>query len=90
LIVYDLLDSGAGEARMSGSPGATGTPTGETKVQVRISGTRLTFLGELPDGVLVVTTIYPELDDVGRHVAVMSRHEQASFTYAGQFLGTCQ
>lgn len=91
LIVYDLLDAGASEARMTGSQGATGTLTGETKVELRISGTRLTFLGELPDGVLVATTIYPDLDNIDRHVAVMSRHEQGGrFTYAAQFLGTCQ
>jgi hypothetical protein len=90
LIVYDLLDAGAGEARMTGSQGATGTLTGETKVELRISGLRVIFLGELPNGTLVVTTIFPELDDLGRHVAVMSRHEHGPFTYAAQFLGTCQ
>ncbi len=90
MIIYDLLDAGAGKARMSGGPAATGTVTDEARVQLVTSGTRLVLLGELPNGAFVVTTVYDELDNVGRHVAVMSRHEHGSFTYAAQFLGTCQ
>ena len=36
-----------------------------------------------------MVTIYDELDNVGRHIAVMSQHE-GTFSYASQLLGTCE
>jgi hypothetical protein len=89
LILYDFIDAGASGARMTGNPGATGSPTGEAKVEVRTEGTRVVLSGFLENGAFVVVTIFDELDNVGRHIAVMSRHER-SFSYASQFLGTCE
>jgi hypothetical protein len=37
----------------------------------------------------VAVTIFDEIDNVGRHIAVMSRHE-GFFEYSSQFLGTCE
>lgn len=92
LMVYDLLEPGAGKARLSGTVGATGSPTGETRVQLVLYDARIHFLSLQQAGAYVVTTIYDELDDMGRHVAVMSRHENnayGAFNYAAQFLGAC-
>ena len=89
LILFDLTNASAGTARMTGTPGATGSPTGEADVQVTTEGTRVFLSGFLKSRDFVVVTIYDELDNVGRHIAVMSRHE-SRFTYASQFLGTCE
>ena len=89
LMVYDLLEPGAGRARLIGTVGGTGSPNGETKVQLMLYGTRIYFLGLQPNGTYALTTIYDELDDMGRHVAVMSRHENGIFTYGTQWLGVC-
>jgi hypothetical protein len=89
LILYDFTDAGAGTARMTGSVGATGSPNGETEVQVMTEGTRVFLSGFLQNRAYVVVTIFDELDNVGRHIAVMSRHEDR-LTYASQFLGTCE
>jgi hypothetical protein len=89
LIVFDLTDASTGTALMKGNPGATGSPSGEAKVQVTTEGTRVFLSGFLENRAYVMFTIYDELDNVGRHIAVMSRHER-SFSYASQFLGTCE
>jgi hypothetical protein len=89
LILYDLTDASAGKARMTGSPGVTGSPTGEAEVQVTTEGTRVFLSGFLMNRDYVMVTIYDDLDNLGRHIAVMSRHE-SRFTYASQFLGTCE
>jgi hypothetical protein len=73
----------------TGTPGVTGSPRGEAKVQVATEGTRVFLSGFLENGGFVVVTIFDELDNVGRHIAVMSRHESV-FSYASQFLGTCE
>jgi len=90
LIVYQLLDAGATRVMMTGSVGATGSASGEAKIDLLAADTQIILSGVLPNGGFVVTTIYPELDNLGRHVAVMSRHADQPFTYAAQFLGTCQ
>lgn len=89
LIVYDNIDLLAGTARMIGSVGATGSPDGEAKVQFTTEGTRVYLTGFLQDRTYIVVAIYDELDNVGRHISVMSRHD-GHFSYASQFLGTCQ
>jgi hypothetical protein len=43
----------------------------------------------LPNRAFVAVTIFDELDNVGRHIAVMSRHE-GFFEFGSQFLGTCE
>jgi hypothetical protein len=89
LMVYDLLGPSAGKARLTGTAGAVGSPTGEAEVQIMTVGSRIHFMGFLPNGTYMVTTIYDELDDMDRHVAVMSRHENAVFNYGTQQLGVC-
>jgi hypothetical protein len=89
LMVYDLLEPSVGKARLTGTVGGAGSPTGEAKVQLIAIGSRIHFMGYLPNGTYLLTTIYDELDTMDRHVAVMSRHENAVFDYASQFLGVC-
>ena len=66
-----------------------GSPNGEAEVQVTTEGTRVFLSGVLANRAYVMVTIFDELDNVGRHIAVMSRHESV-FSYALQFLGTCE
>jgi hypothetical protein len=89
LMVYDLLGASAGKARLTGTAGAVGSPTGAAEVQITTVGSRIHFMGFLPNGTYMVTTIYDELDLMDRHVAVMSRHENAVFNYGTQQLGVC-
>jgi hypothetical protein len=89
LMVYDLLGTSAGKARLTGTAGAVGSPTGAAEVQNMTVGSRIHFMGFLPNGTYMVTTIYDELDVMDRHVAVMSRHENAVFNYGTQQLGVC-
>jgi hypothetical protein len=89
LMVYDVLGASAGKARLTGTPGAVGSPRGEAEVQIMTVGSRVHFMGFLPNGTYMVTTIYDELDVMDRHVAVMSRHENAVFNYGTQQLGVC-
>ncbi len=88
-LIYVLTDAAAGTAVLTGTPGVTGSPDGETKVQVTTEGTRVFLSGFQQDRAFVVVTIFDEIDNVGRHIAVMSRHD-ASFSFASQFLGTCE
>ena len=89
LLIYDLIDSAAGTARLVGNVGVTGSPTGEARMQVTTEGSRVFLSGFLENRAFVMVTIYDELDNVGRHIAVMSRHE-GFFEYGSQFLGTCE
>ena len=57
LIVYDLLEPGAGRVRMLGTVGATGSATGEAIVQLSTSDSRVVLSGFLPNGVFMATTI---------------------------------
>jgi hypothetical protein len=88
-MVYDLLEPSAGKARLTGTVGAAGSPTGEAKVQLMTIGSRIYFMGLQQNGTYMLTTIYDELDNMDRHVAVMSRHENGFFTYGTQWLGVC-
>jgi hypothetical protein len=88
-LIYDFYRTSPGTARLTGLPSVTGSPDGEAVVQVTTEGTRVFLSGFLENRAYVVVTIFDELDNVGRHIAVMSRHER-SFSYASQFLGTCQ
>lgn len=88
LMVYDLLEPAGGKARLTGTVGAVGSPTGEATVQFTVAGSRIYFMGFLPNGMYILTTVYEELDDMDRHVAVMSRHG-GLFDYGTQLLGVC-
>jgi hypothetical protein len=89
LLLYDLIDAGAGTARLLGNVGVTGSPSGEAKMQLTTEGSRVFLSGFLQNSAFVMVTIYDQLDNVGRHIAVMSRHE-GFFEFASQFLGTCE
>ena len=89
LMVYDVLEPSSGKARLTGTAGAVGSPSGETNVRLMTIGSRIQFMGLLPNGTCMLTTVYDELDSMDRHVAVMSRHENALFNYGAQFLGVC-
>ncbi len=89
LMVYDVLEPSSGKARLTGTAGAVGSPTGEVNVQLLTIGSRIHFMGLLPNGTYMLTTVYGELDNMDRHVAVMSRHENTFFNYGAQFLGVC-
>ncbi|MEE8093602.1 MAG: hypothetical protein V3T47_05135 [Gammaproteobacteria bacterium] len=93
-IVYDSVNIDSGTARMTGSVGATGSRTGEVDVRITATGTGLHFSGFMPDGTLVVTTIFGAMDGLGRYIAVMSRHGGRfpipPFPYiSSQFYGAC-
>lgn len=89
-MTYDSLDPSGGKARLTGTPGAVGSRTGEADVQLMVIGTRIQFMGLLPNGTYMLTTVYDELDNMDRHVAVMSRHEpKGFFNYGTQQLGVC-
>ena len=76
LIVYDNIDAFAGTARMTGSVGATGSQIGEAKVRFSTEGSRIYLTGLLENRTYVVVAIFDELDNVGRHIAVL--HIEAS------------
>ena len=88
-MVYDSIEPAAGRARLTGTVGSTGSPSGETKVQLMLYDTRIYFQGLQGNGTYMITTIYDELDDMGRHVAVMSRQENGFLAYGTQWLGVC-
>jgi hypothetical protein len=89
LMVYNLFEPSGGKARLTGTAGAVGSPAGEATVQFMAAGSRIHIMGLLPNGTYMLTTIYDELDDMGRHVAVMSRHGDGLFDYGTQLLGVC-
>lgn len=88
-ITFDSFNAAEGSARMTGSVGATGSQSGELKVNLIAEETKLHFVGILSNGNLVSTTVFTNLDEQHRHIAVMSRHE-GRFNYGDQFLGTCE
>ena len=93
-ITYDSIDFDAGTAQMIGSAGPTGSAEGHADARVILRGPRLNFLVPLSTGGIVFTTVFGEVRDNGRYVAVMSRHEglrsQGTGTYSAQFLGFCR
>jgi hypothetical protein len=89
LLIYDLVDAAAGAVRLTGTAGATGSQRGEAKVQVTTEGSRVLLSGFLENRAFLAVTIFDELDNFGRHIAVMSRHE-GFFEFGSQFLGTCE
>jgi hypothetical protein len=89
LLIYDLVDAAAGAVRLTGTAGATGSQRGEAKMQVTTEGSRVLLSGFLENRAFLAVTIFDELDNFGRHIAVMSRHE-GFFELGSQFLGTCE
>ena len=88
-IVYQAIDIGDGTAQMAGTPGATGSSTGEIDVRVAANNAGLHFVGFTPAGSLVVTSVYASVDQSGRYMAVMSSHGQAAGHESIQVYGAC-
>ena len=78
-VTFEVVDLSAGTARMLGGDGATGSQDGVIDVAVATSGTGLHFSAFTPTRVLVVSTVFSNLDGAGRYRAVMSRHGTPSF-----------
>jgi hypothetical protein len=89
LVVYDSMDFSESSARMTGSEGATGSNTGETKMRVAVTDNGLHFTSFNPRGDLVSTTVFPVTDKQGRYIAVMSTHSREFNHYSSQFYGLC-
>lgn len=89
LIVYDSMDFAASSARMTGSEGSTGSPTGEAKLRVAVTDNGLHFTAFNPRGDLVSTTVFPTTDKQGRYIAVMSTHSKEFGHHSSQFYGLC-
>lgn len=88
-IVYEAIDAERGTAQMIGSAGATGSLRGHADVQVAATSNRVEFLSNLENGHFVLTTVFGQLNEQGRYIAVMSRHEGGGH-YGSQFLGSCE
>ncbi len=90
-VTFEVVDLGAGTARMLGGVGATGSQEGVIDVMVAASGTGLHFSAFTPTRVLVVSTVFANLDGSGRYRAVMSRHGTPTFyeNISEQNYGSC-
>ena len=90
-ITYEVVDLDAGTARMLGSDGATGSQDGVIDVMVTATSTGLHFSAFTPTRVLVVTTVFANMDASGRYRAVMSRHGTPTFyeNISEQNYGSC-
>ena len=90
-ITFEVVDLSAGTARMLGGVGATGSQDGVIDVMVAASGTGIHFSAFTPTRVLVVATVFANLDGTGRYRAVMSRHGTPTFyeNISEQNYGSC-
>jgi hypothetical protein len=90
-VTFEVVDLNAGTARMLGGVGATGSQDGVIDVMVAASGTGLHFSAFTPTRVLVVATVFANLDGTGRYRAVMSRHGTPTFyeNISEQNYGSC-
>ena len=90
-VTFEVVDLSAGTARMLGGVGATGSQDGVIDVMVAASGTGLHFSAFTPTRVLVVATVFANLDGTGRYRAVMSRHGTPTFyeNISEQNYGSC-
>ena len=90
-VTLEVVDLSAGTARMLGGVGATGSQDGVIDVMVAASGTGLHFSAFTPTRVLVVATVFANLDRSGTYRAVMSRHGTPTFyeNISEQNYGSC-
>ena len=90
-VTFEVVDLSAGTARMLGGVGATGSQEGVIDVMVAATGTGLHFSAFTPTRVLVVSTVFANLDRSGRYRAVMSRHGTPTFydNISEQNYGSC-
>jgi hypothetical protein len=90
-ITFQVVDLNAGTARILGGVGATGSQEGTIDAMVAATGTGLHFSTFTPTRVLVVSTVFANLDRSGRYRAVMSRHGSPTFydNISEQNYGSC-
>jgi hypothetical protein len=90
-ITFEVVDLGAGTARMLGSDGVTGSQEGVIDVMVTATSTGLHFSTFTPTRALVVATVFANLDASGKYRAVMSRHGSPTFyeNISEQNYGSC-
>ena len=90
-VTFEVVDLSAGTARMLGGVGTTGSQDGVIDVMVAATGTGLHFSAFTPTRVLVVATVFANLDRSGRYRAVMSRHGTPTFyeNISEQNYGSC-
>lgn len=90
-VTFEVVDLNAGTARILGGVGATGSQEGTIDAMVTATGTGLHFSAFTPTRVLVVSTVFANLDRSGRYRAVMSRHGSPTFyeNISEQNYGSC-
>ena len=90
-VTFEVVDLNAGTARMLGGVGATGSQEGTIDAMVTATGTGLHFSSFTPTRVLVVSTVFANLDRSGKYRAVMSRHGSPTFyeNISEQNYGSC-
>jgi hypothetical protein len=90
-LTFEVVDLNAGTARILGGAGATGSQEGTVDATVTATGTGLHFSAFTPTRVLVVSTVFANLDRSGRYRAVMSRHGSPTFyeNISEQNYGSC-
>ncbi len=90
-VTFQVVDLNAGTARILGGVGATGSQEGTIDANVTATGTGLHFSTFTPTRVLVVSTVFANLDRAGRYRAVMSRHGSPTFydNISEQNYGSC-
>jgi len=90
-VTFEVVDLNAGTARILGGVGATGSQEGTIDAMVTSTGTGLHFSAFTPTRVLVVSTVFVNLDRTGKYRAVMSRHGSPTFyeNISEQNYGSC-
>ena len=90
-VTFEVVDLNAGTARILGGVGATGSQEGTIDAMVTATGTGLHFSAFTPTRVLVVSTVFANLDRSGKYRAVMSRHGSPTFyeNISEQNYGSC-
>jgi hypothetical protein len=89
VIGFDVIEPETGRTTMSGSAGATGSSNGTAEMLMTKSNAGVSFSGVVPNGDMIVTTLFSERNSHGAYLAVMSTHGAANGHGAQQFYGAC-
>ena len=88
-VTFETIDISAGTARMTGSPGATGSLEGVLDVLASNTRAGLHFSAVNSRGELMLTTVFGAVDKNGRHPSVMTTHGMHLFNGSYQIYGSC-
>jgi len=88
-VTFETIDISAGTARMTGSPGATGSLEGVLDVLASNTRAGLHFSAVNSRGELMLTTVFGAVDKNGRHPSVMTTHGMHPFNGSYQIYGSC-